>query len=190
MSWPSSPASNTHLDAGTDDPGQARFELFGAVEKLNEVIAGRATANGVCELDGAGLIPTNRYETITVNSKMVFKQNWIPNGWNFVAEHNDTTMIFTSTQAEGGTTNGALWTVSGLTVGGRALTVGQLARHRHWTDGGGPYYFTGASGSNKGIGDTSGYTSYEGNDQEHDHPISQNGSWRPPAVLVITCQKA
>lgn len=45
--------TNTHLDAGTDDPSQARSEINSAILELQNVINGRGTSNGVASLDGS-----------------------------------------------------------------------------------------------------------------------------------------
>lgn len=60
MAWPTDTLTTTHLDAATDDPSQARVELKAAVDLLKAVIAGRATASGVCDLDASTLIPAAR----------------------------------------------------------------------------------------------------------------------------------
>jgi hypothetical protein len=58
MSW-GNPASvtRTHLDSATDDPSQARVELYNALGELSNVINGRATANGVASLDATAKVP-------------------------------------------------------------------------------------------------------------------------------------
>jgi hypothetical protein len=54
MAWGNSGNVTTvHLDAATDDPSQARVELYNALIELAAVINGRGTANGVAPLDAS-----------------------------------------------------------------------------------------------------------------------------------------
>ncbi len=46
--------TTTHLNQGTDDPSQARVEIYNAFIELQNVISGRNTADGVAPLDGTG----------------------------------------------------------------------------------------------------------------------------------------
>lgn len=68
MTWGNSGLlSTTHLDAGTDDPSQARTEILVAVQQLAATIDGRAAANGVPPLDASSKIP-NTYLPDTIAS--------------------------------------------------------------------------------------------------------------------------
>lgn len=52
MAWGNSAnVTTTHLDAATDDPSQARVELYNALVELAAVIDGRGQASGVAPLD-------------------------------------------------------------------------------------------------------------------------------------------
>jgi hypothetical protein len=54
MAWGNSGNVTTvHLDAATDDPSQARVELYNALIELAAVINGRGTASGVAPLDAS-----------------------------------------------------------------------------------------------------------------------------------------
>jgi len=54
MAWGNSGNVTTvHLDAATDDPSQARVELYNALVELAAVIDGRGTASGVAPLDAS-----------------------------------------------------------------------------------------------------------------------------------------
>lgn len=64
MTWPTDDLTTTHLDAGTDDPSQARAELLAAVQKIQAILTQRGAASGIAELDSSGLIPTNRIPDI------------------------------------------------------------------------------------------------------------------------------
>ena len=59
MAWANvSNVTNTHLDAATDDPSQARAELNASTLELQNVINGRGTSNGVASLDGTTKVPS------------------------------------------------------------------------------------------------------------------------------------
>ncbi len=45
--------TTTHLDSASDDPSQARAEIYNAFIELQAVINGRGTASGVAPLDGS-----------------------------------------------------------------------------------------------------------------------------------------
>lgn len=60
MSFPSTQAGTTHLDAGTDDPSQARADLLLTVQNVNTIIAGAGAANGVALLNSSGQVPSNQ----------------------------------------------------------------------------------------------------------------------------------
>lgn len=58
MGWGiASNVTTNHLNSATDDPSQARVELYNALTELEAVINGRNTANGVAGLDSSTLIP-------------------------------------------------------------------------------------------------------------------------------------
>jgi len=57
MAWGNSAnIITTNLDAGTDDPSQARADLKAALDELASVINGRASASGVAPLNASTLI--------------------------------------------------------------------------------------------------------------------------------------
>jgi len=59
--WPSTtPVPITNLDATTDNPGSSRADLKDAVDRLNAILTARAAVDGVCDLDGSGLVPSAR----------------------------------------------------------------------------------------------------------------------------------
>lgn len=58
MGWGTvSNVTTTHLDSATDDPSQARVEIYNALVELQAVINGRASASGVASLDAGTKIP-------------------------------------------------------------------------------------------------------------------------------------
>ena len=61
MGWGTSANVTTvHLNQGSDDPSQARTEIYNALVELTAVIGGRGTASGVAPLDASSKI-TNTY---------------------------------------------------------------------------------------------------------------------------------
>ena len=60
MGWGTGSIDTTHLDAGTDSPSQARPALKNMADQVTAIIAGRGTADGVCDLDGSALVPASR----------------------------------------------------------------------------------------------------------------------------------
>ncbi|MEM8499883.1 MAG: hypothetical protein AAF542_17805 [Pseudomonadota bacterium] len=58
MGWATDDLDTADLDNQGDTPPRAMFEKL--VTRTKEIIAGRATANGVCDLDGDTLIPLSR----------------------------------------------------------------------------------------------------------------------------------
>ena len=63
MPWPTT-LTKTHLDEPADDPSQARSELVANVDATNDIIASRAAASGICDLDAAGKIPVARLQDV------------------------------------------------------------------------------------------------------------------------------
>jgi hypothetical protein len=58
MAFPTTTISTDNLDSATDDPSLARGDILDAVEKLNTIIDEASGADGVCVLDGSGLVPS------------------------------------------------------------------------------------------------------------------------------------
>jgi hypothetical protein len=68
MGWGTSGNVTTvHLNSGSDDPSQARVEIYNALVELQAVIAGRATSNGVAPL-GSDSKVANTYLPDTITS--------------------------------------------------------------------------------------------------------------------------
>ena len=61
MPWPIDNLETDQFDASTDSPALARPEMLKTVEAAKEIIAGRGTADGVCELDGNTRVPGARF---------------------------------------------------------------------------------------------------------------------------------
>jgi hypothetical protein len=58
MAFPTTTISTDNLDSATDDPSLARGDILDAVQKLNTIIDEASGADGVCVLDGSGLVPS------------------------------------------------------------------------------------------------------------------------------------
>lgn len=58
MAWPTDDLDTSSLDQGTDTPPRA--EILKHSQKLSALIAGRATASGVCDLDATTKVPLAR----------------------------------------------------------------------------------------------------------------------------------
>lgn len=56
MAWPST-LTLTHLDNDTDSPLSARPQLKSMGDAVNNIIAERASADGIASLDASGLVP-------------------------------------------------------------------------------------------------------------------------------------
>jgi len=56
MAWPST-LTLTHLDDDADSPLSARPQLKSMGDAVNDIIAERASANGIASLDASGLVP-------------------------------------------------------------------------------------------------------------------------------------
>ena len=61
MPWPADNLATAHVDDANDSPAAARAGLLALIRALKAMIAGRGTANGVCELDANARIPGARY---------------------------------------------------------------------------------------------------------------------------------
>ena len=75
MPWPADNLTSNRLNAGGDDPSLARAEILRLIEALQAIIAGRATINGICELDADGRIPANRYRVDIANSLLALRSD-------------------------------------------------------------------------------------------------------------------
>ncbi len=69
MGWGNSTNVTTdNLNSATDDPSQARVELYNALIELAAVINGRNTANGVAGLDSGGKVPNTLLPNTLISS--------------------------------------------------------------------------------------------------------------------------
>lgn len=62
MAWPIDDLNTSGTDQGTDTPPRAMFNTL--ITRVKELIAGRGTANGICELDASSQVPISRIPDI------------------------------------------------------------------------------------------------------------------------------
>lgn len=165
------------------------------VDTISETTADNGVAiDGLTIKDGGlpGIIPSG--------TAMLFMQNAAPTGWTFSASNDDSVILNTDTEAEGGGTGGS-WTISGVTVDSHVLTTAEIPSHSHSagslaTGGSGSHWhYTGITfsydvnhehayanegydvggGSGKGADSTSAASGYRGKtdtESTHTHTIS------------------
>ncbi|MGE0289695.1 MAG: hypothetical protein AB7I42_25605, partial [Bradyrhizobium sp.] len=61
--WPTDDVTTTHLDSATDDPSQARPEIYNAMLRVKDIIAARASASGIASLDSGSKVPIAQIPT-------------------------------------------------------------------------------------------------------------------------------
>ena len=157
------------------------------------------------------------YGEVEAGTRMVFYQAAAPTGWTKVSSVNDRLLRVVS--GDGGGTGGD-WRISGLSVGGTALTVDQVPEHSHGAgtlgaDSAGEHRHTynqrrESMDAQAGSGDTnasgtnnrntssdgehmhqiSGSTGSAGGGQPHLHSIDAGNTWRPQYIDVIVCERA
>lgn len=70
MPWPTVPIITTGMDADTD--ALPRADILDLTTKFNQLIAMRGVANGVCDLDGGGLVPSARIPALAGSATQDF----------------------------------------------------------------------------------------------------------------------
>ena len=131
-----------------------------------------------------------------------FLQAAAPTGWTQSAAFNDQVLKFTNNG--GGGSAGGSWSITGVTVGGHAVTQAELpAVNFTVTDPSHVHQQTGGSGNNDGAGGngpgtgpsntaaaTTGITvASGGSNTPHGHPFSNDGTWRPAFVEALVAVK-
>lgn len=126
-----------------------------------------------------------------VGTRTVFHQAAAPTGWTLDATVNDRVLRVSGTAGGG---SGGSWTISGFEADGVALTVPQLPPHSHtFTDVGRVAFAFGSTSGpdfNSTTAGTTATTNDTGGGEEHGHPVSNDGSWRPAYTDVIVCTRA
>lgn len=117
-------------------------------------------------------------------TRTVFYQAAAPTGWTQVTSVNDKVLRLVS--GSGGGTGGS-WTISGVTVDGHVLTVGELPAHTHdaLVESG-----AGFNRANTGTGTFgTGASASTGSGSAHTHGVTADGNWRPAYADVIVCSR-
>lgn len=87
MGWGTSGNVTTvHLNQGSDDPSQARVEIYNAFVELQAVIGGRGTSNGVAPL-GSDSKVSNTYLPDTITSSYGTDLTVAPNTYRTVFQN-------------------------------------------------------------------------------------------------------
>jgi hypothetical protein len=166
-----------------DSAGRAKI----AAPSASDDIARKAEVDAEASVRAsADLFLTDRIlNLIPYGTRMLFQQSSAPVGWTKVATHNNKAMrVVSGAVGAGGTVafttafadRTVTATTAGGTVGGTALTISQMPRHRHPIPAG---KFQDTDGSNvidiagAGVaGDTIKYADYEGDGAAHNHPFT------------------
>lgn len=64
MGWPSVTIVTTQIDAGTDDPSQARAQILQMAQNVNDIMNSRGAISGIASLDGSGFVPTTQLPVV------------------------------------------------------------------------------------------------------------------------------
>lgn len=62
--------AKTHLDAGSDDPSQARQQLEALLDIVNEVLQSRGVAGGLADLDDGGKVVAARLANVIGSTEL------------------------------------------------------------------------------------------------------------------------
>lgn len=161
------------------------YELIANIVYLAAaIVTGDAGKAVVVNGTGTGFSLLARPDAFPAGTRLIFPQAAAPTGWVQDTSVNDRMISITS--GAGGWVSGA-WTISGLVVGGRTMTVANMANHDH------PYIGGNVNGG-VGLNDdaktsTQQATGGTGSNQAHDHPITHDGSWRPAYYASIIATK-
>lgn len=135
--WPIDDLDNSNIDQGTDDPSAARADLNALMVKVQAILAARADASGVCDLDASTKIPSARLPTIGVSQGGTGVTNvpaqgmLVGNGTSplQIVTPGTSGQVFTS-QGSGAPPN---WTSVGLTTAGTKIWFYQAAAPSGWS---------------------------------------------------------
>jgi hypothetical protein len=115
MAWPTDDIVTSNLDSSTDSAASARANLYTALIRIKEIIAGRNTASGVCPLDAGSKVPVANIPALP----------YLPSTGGTVSGATTFSAGLTSNGAVGITTGG-LGVMGGITVttGNISITAG------------------------------------------------------------------
>lgn len=178
-------------------------DVTNKIDKVPSPVIGNSvkqTADG--SLADTGYAPVQMNEDTLV----IFPQAAAPDGWALEAGAND--RVIRINNPTGGETDGS-WVISGTTVDGHALIVGEMPEHQH-------HEFADTEGTNTDITslpdsnpawrwNDSANSEYRikartaagwaglgepiGGGQAHSHGFTSNGSWRPAHLDAIVCRR-
>ncbi len=174
-----------------------KFEAVQVVlgAKVSDTAYSSTTWNGVDTIAPSKNAIRDLIETIIPSGeKILFYKNTAVAGYSLLDTLDDKVVYVTKGSVAGGQTGGGVhstgtWTISGITGGGHALSVAELAVHNHSYDQGGNDDTHGGSGTggNETGSDTSGNA---GSGSSHNHGASShNGAWRPSAYCFTMQQR-
>lgn len=184
----------------------------GTGQLANKVYIGWNGSSLKAQVDSTDLGVMN----FAAGTRIVFAQDTAPLGWVQDTTVNDRVLTVTSGV---GNADGGAWAISGLTVAGTAITVGQLPAHGHSVSGStntagahahavGDAVLSAAGGGSglrtySGVGTTAnsttngdhshtvtGTAANTGSNETHTHGISHDGAWRPAFRSTIICSKS
>lgn len=119
-------------------------------------------------------------------TRMVFVQAAPPTGWT---QLNFDDRVLRLVSGGSGGDNGGSWTISGVSVDGTSLSVGQLASHDHVYDRpAGDVSRDGGTASTGGP-KSADQTDNRGSNATHTHGVTANGNWRPAYTNAMACSK-
>ena len=182
------------------------YQVLAAPTGGTRTVQGNETVTGELIVGGAATVGGNLADAFPSGTTIVFVQSAAPPGWTQNTSLNDQVLRVVSSSG-GGT--GGNWTLSGLTIGGTAITVAQMPSHTHGVSDPGhvhgtqnyllPNYSAQGGGGAVEISKSYGSGTYSattgisiddtGSGDTHTHSISSDGSWRPAYVNAIVCSK-
>ncbi len=160
---------------------------------VNDIPAGQvveafydATLNG-----GIGGFQIRSGLGFDTGTRAIFVQASAPTGWIQVTGLSD--KVLRITDAGGGTTGGS-WTISGASVAGHALSLGEMPGHDHGLGNGNSFpvwagAFTTAPGGSTYVGSQLAVMTAQGGNAAHNHGWSNDGTWRPAYADAIVASK-
>ena len=166
----------------TSDPTAAAgmAALYSKIVNSNNELFFEDSSGHVVQLSNAGSINTPPF--VPSGTNMLFVQASVPTGWTLNTTLND--CLIRVNNAIGGATGGS-WALSGVTIGGTALTLSQLPNVTFPQD---VLCFVGAGGNSDVTGGSTFLgqnISLGGGGQAHAHGFSNDSSWRPAYVDAI-----
>lgn len=137
------------------------------------------------DLDAAEVLIAQK-PRMDIGTKTLFYQAAAPTGWTQDASVNDRVLRVVS--GSGGGTGGS-WTISGISVDGHTLSIGEIPAHTH-TFAKTNQLGGGGSGADANGGPDTITTSSVGGGGSHSHGLTIGNTWRPSYVDVIAAARS